>query len=131
MFILTLFTLSHSQHRPTNAFTMFSCDRYSTNVNVVSHVVFQQTDLLKEGDVPVPYPTKYRDAWDEQSVRMPCSEKNLFPVESEVGTWNLMFLIFYTQPRRKFTFNIVKSPCISLRMGTRSEVDGASFVRLC
>ncbi|XP_063048227.1 poly(ADP-ribose) glycohydrolase [Engraulis encrasicolus] len=50
-----------------------------------NHCVMIRTDLLKEGDVPVPYPTKYRDAWDEQSVRMPCSEKNLFPVESEDG----------------------------------------------
>ena len=43
-----------------------------------------QTDLLREGDVPVPYPTKFKDAWDDVSVKMPCSEKNLFPMETEV-----------------------------------------------
>lgn len=43
-----------------------------------------QTDLLREGEVPVPYPTKFKDAWDDVSVKMPCSEKNLFPMETEV-----------------------------------------------
>ncbi|KAG7240139.1 hypothetical protein INR49_027885 [Caranx melampygus] len=44
-----------------------------------------ETDLLREGEVPVPYPTKFKDAWDDMSVKMPCSEKNLFPVETEDG----------------------------------------------
>lgn len=44
-----------------------------------------QTDLLREGDSPVPYPTKFKDAWDDMSVKMPCSEKNLFPLETEVN----------------------------------------------
>lgn len=43
-----------------------------------------QTDLLKEGEVPVPYPSKFRDAWDDMTVKMPCSEKNLFPMENGV-----------------------------------------------
>uniref|UniRef100_A0A8C4E244 poly(ADP-ribose) glycohydrolase n=1 Tax=Dicentrarchus labrax TaxID=13489 RepID=A0A8C4E244_DICLA len=42
-----------------------------------------QTDLLREGEVPVPYPSKFKDAWDDVSVKMPCSEKNLFPMETE------------------------------------------------
>ncbi|KAG7492729.1 hypothetical protein MATL_G00017930 [Megalops atlanticus] len=50
-----------------------------------SHTVMIRTDLLREGDVPVPYPTKFKDAWDDMSVKMPCSEKNLFPLESEEG----------------------------------------------
>ncbi|XP_062319354.1 poly(ADP-ribose) glycohydrolase [Osmerus eperlanus] len=50
-----------------------------------NHTVMIRTDLLREGEVPVPYPTKFKDAWDEMSVKMPCSEKNLFPVDSEDG----------------------------------------------
>uniref|UniRef100_A0A8C2HSY8 poly(ADP-ribose) glycohydrolase n=1 Tax=Cyprinus carpio TaxID=7962 RepID=A0A8C2HSY8_CYPCA len=47
------------------------------------HKVLIRTDLLKEGQVPHPYPSKYRDSWDDMTVKMPCSEKNLFPVENE------------------------------------------------
>ena len=43
-----------------------------------------QTDLLREGEVPQHYPSKFKDAWDDVSVKMPCSEKNLFSVETEV-----------------------------------------------
>lgn len=35
-------------------------------------------------EYPLPYPSKFKDAWDDLSVKMPCSEKNLFPVETEV-----------------------------------------------
>ncbi|XP_023261540.1 poly(ADP-ribose) glycohydrolase-like [Seriola lalandi dorsalis] len=52
---------------------------------VPNHTVAVRTDLLREGDVPVPYPTKFKDAWDDMSVKMPCSEKNLFPMETEDG----------------------------------------------
>nr|XP_057920856.1 poly(ADP-ribose) glycohydrolase isoform X1 [Doryrhamphus excisus] len=50
-----------------------------------NHTVTVRTDLLREGDVPVPYPGKFKDAWDDVSVKMPCSEKNLFPMEAEDG----------------------------------------------
>ncbi|KAK2824333.1 hypothetical protein Q5P01_021508 [Channa striata] len=50
-----------------------------------NHTVTIRTDLLREGDVPVPYPSKFRDSWDDVSVKMPCSEKNLFPVDTEDG----------------------------------------------
>ncbi|XP_058507444.1 poly(ADP-ribose) glycohydrolase isoform X1 [Solea solea] len=50
-----------------------------------NHTVTVRTDLLREGEVPVPYPTKFKDAWDDVSVKMPCSEKNLFPMETEDG----------------------------------------------
>lgn len=43
-----------------------------------------QTDLLIDGKVPVSYPNKFQDAWDDMHVKMPCSEKNLFPMENEV-----------------------------------------------
>ncbi|XP_047458462.1 poly(ADP-ribose) glycohydrolase isoform X2 [Mugil cephalus] len=52
---------------------------------VPNHTVTIRTDLLREGEVPVPYPTKFKDAWDDVSVKMPCSEKNLFPMETEDG----------------------------------------------
>ncbi|XP_015254109.1 PREDICTED: poly(ADP-ribose) glycohydrolase-like [Cyprinodon variegatus] len=51
-----------------------------------NHTVTIRTDLLKEGDVPIPYPSKFRDAWDDVSVKMPCSEKNMFPLETEDGS---------------------------------------------
>ncbi|XP_063347771.1 poly(ADP-ribose) glycohydrolase isoform X1 [Pelmatolapia mariae] len=59
------------------------------------HTVTVRTDLLREGEVPVPYPTKFKDAWDDSSVKMPCSEKNLFPMETEDGNgvqsrWDLI-----------------------------------------
>uniref|UniRef100_A0A3P8SZX9 poly(ADP-ribose) glycohydrolase n=1 Tax=Amphiprion percula TaxID=161767 RepID=A0A3P8SZX9_AMPPE len=61
---------------------------------VPNHTVTVRTDLLKEGEVPVPYPTKFKDAWDDASVKMPCSEKNLFPMDSEVcgvqSRWELI-----------------------------------------
>ncbi|XP_071336642.1 poly(ADP-ribose) glycohydrolase [Trachinotus anak] len=52
---------------------------------VPNHTVTVRTDLLREGEVTVPYPTKFKDAWDDVSVKMPCSEKNLFPMETEDG----------------------------------------------
>ncbi|KAJ8264358.1 hypothetical protein GJAV_G00148230 [Gymnothorax javanicus] len=50
-----------------------------------NHTVMIRTDLLTEKPVPVPYPTKFKDAWDDATVKMPCSEKNLFPVDNEDG----------------------------------------------
>ncbi|XP_047465949.1 poly(ADP-ribose) glycohydrolase [Mugil cephalus] len=47
------------------------------------HTVMIRTDLLRSGEVPVPYPTKFWDAWDDAHVKMPCSSHNLFPVEDE------------------------------------------------
>lgn len=55
-----------------------------------NHRVLIRTDLLKDGEVPVPYPSKFRDAWDDMSVKMPCSEKNLFPVENEDGSGSVV-----------------------------------------
>ncbi|XP_032397276.1 poly(ADP-ribose) glycohydrolase [Etheostoma spectabile] len=50
------------------------------------HTVTVRTDLLREGEVPVAYPSKFKDAWDDMFVKMPCSEKNLFPMETEDGS---------------------------------------------
>ncbi|KAK7140291.1 hypothetical protein R3I94_012791 [Phoxinus phoxinus] len=50
------------------------------------HKILIRTDLLKEGHIPVPYPGKYHDLWDDDgTVKMPCSEHNLFPLENEDG----------------------------------------------
>ncbi|KAM6897284.1 poly(ADP-ribose) glycohydrolase [Xenentodon cancila] len=47
------------------------------------HTVMIRTDLLRSGKVLVPYPTVFRDVWDDVHVKMPCSRRNLFPVEDE------------------------------------------------
>ncbi|XP_008933527.1 PREDICTED: poly(ADP-ribose) glycohydrolase-like, partial [Merops nubicus] len=50
-----------------------------------SHTVTIRVDLLREGEVPKPFPTHYKDFWDNKHVKMPCSEQNLYPVEDENG----------------------------------------------
>ncbi|XP_069548795.1 poly(ADP-ribose) glycohydrolase [Brachyistius frenatus] len=60
---------------------------------VPNHTVTIRTDLLREGVLPVPYPNKFKDAWDDVSVKMPCSDKNLFPMEDGSGfqsRWDLI-----------------------------------------
>lgn len=52
---------------------------------VPNHTITIRTDLLKEGELPVPYPSKFKDSWDDVSVKMPCSDKNLFPLDTEDG----------------------------------------------
>ncbi|KAK5850998.1 hypothetical protein PBY51_001826 [Eleginops maclovinus] len=47
------------------------------------HSVMIRTDLLHSGKVPVPYPAKFKDTWDDIHVKMPCSSWNLFPVHDE------------------------------------------------
>uniref|UniRef100_A0A672YG83 poly(ADP-ribose) glycohydrolase n=1 Tax=Sphaeramia orbicularis TaxID=375764 RepID=A0A672YG83_9TELE len=55
------------------------------------HTVMIRTDLLQKGRVPVPYPTKFRDSWDDIHVKMPCSSRNLFPVKDEnKSRWELI-----------------------------------------
>uniref|UniRef100_A0A8D0GPC3 poly(ADP-ribose) glycohydrolase n=1 Tax=Sphenodon punctatus TaxID=8508 RepID=A0A8D0GPC3_SPHPU len=49
------------------------------------HTVTIRVDLLKEGEAPKPFPTHYKDFWDNKHVKMPCSEQNLYPVEDENG----------------------------------------------
>ncbi|XP_028286681.1 poly(ADP-ribose) glycohydrolase isoform X2 [Parambassis ranga] len=47
------------------------------------HTVMIRTDLLQKGKVPVPYPSKFKDTWDDAHVKMPCSSESLFPVVDE------------------------------------------------
>ncbi|KAL0615794.1 Poly glycohydrolase [Plecturocebus cupreus] len=50
-----------------------------------SHTVTIRVDLLRAGEVPKPFPTHYKDLWDNKHVKMPCSEQNLYPVEDQNG----------------------------------------------
>ncbi|XP_068806744.1 poly(ADP-ribose) glycohydrolase isoform X2 [Struthio camelus] len=50
-----------------------------------NHTVTVRVDLLREGEVPKPFPTHYKDLWDNKHVKMPCSEQNLYPIEDENG----------------------------------------------
>ena len=47
---------------------------------------------LRPGSLPQPYPDKFRDVWDQDHVRMPCSSKSQYPVEGEglVCRWELI-----------------------------------------
>ncbi|KAM9727227.1 poly(ADP-ribose) glycohydrolase isoform 2-T2 [Menidia menidia] len=67
-----------------------------------NHSVMIRTDLLREGELPVPYPTKFRDAWDDVYVKMPCSDKNLFPVETEDGGLQSRWELIRTALKRGF-----------------------------
>lgn len=54
-------------------------------VCMVTILIFRscwQTDL--DGNATVPYPATFDDTWDDIHVKMPCSSKNLFPVQDEV-----------------------------------------------
>ncbi|XP_047668044.1 poly(ADP-ribose) glycohydrolase [Tachysurus fulvidraco] len=67
-----------------------------------NHIVLIRTDLLIEGKVPVSYPNKFQDAWDDMHVKMPCSEKNLFPMENEDGVqsrWELIISALETESK--------------------------------
>uniref|UniRef100_A0A665VVG3 poly(ADP-ribose) glycohydrolase n=1 Tax=Echeneis naucrates TaxID=173247 RepID=A0A665VVG3_ECHNA len=73
---------------------------------LANHTVTVRTDLLREGEVPVPYPTKFKDVWDDMSVKMPCSEKNLFPMETEDA-----ILRYNTTHAKKWDFTALNLLC--------------------
>ncbi|XP_020486540.2 poly(ADP-ribose) glycohydrolase [Labrus bergylta] len=66
------------------------------------HTITIRTDRLREGELPVPYPSKFRDAWDDVSVKMPCSEKNLFPLDTEDGGVQSRWELIQTALHRGF-----------------------------
>ncbi|XP_077206685.1 poly(ADP-ribose) glycohydrolase [Paroedura picta] len=70
-----------------------------------NHTVTIRVDLLKEGEVPKPFPTHYKDLWDNKHVKMPCSEQNLYPVEDENGdrTAGSRWELIQTSLLKKFT----------------------------
>ncbi|MED6286580.1 hypothetical protein CHARACLAT_007458, partial [Characodon lateralis] len=55
------------------------------------HTVMIRTDILGNNTVPIPYPAKFIDTWDDVHVKMPCSNGNLFPVDDEKKSrWDLI-----------------------------------------
>ncbi|KAK7498583.1 hypothetical protein BaRGS_00010243 [Batillaria attramentaria] len=51
-----------------------------------NHTVCVQTPFKWMPDaLPVPFPSQYRDVWDNNHVRMPCSNQNEYPVEAAAG----------------------------------------------
>nr|XP_008112663.1 PREDICTED: poly(ADP-ribose) glycohydrolase isoform X1 [Anolis carolinensis] len=70
-----------------------------------NHTVTIRVDLLKEGEVPKPFPTHYKDSWDNKHVKMPCSEQNLYPIEDENGdrTAGSRWELIQTSLLKKFT----------------------------
>uniref|UniRef100_A0A670YUA5 poly(ADP-ribose) glycohydrolase n=2 Tax=Pseudonaja textilis TaxID=8673 RepID=A0A670YUA5_PSETE len=70
-----------------------------------NHTVTIRVDLLKAGEVPKPFPTHYKDSWDNKHVKMPCSEQNLYPVEDENGdrTAGSRWELIQTSLLKKFT----------------------------
>ncbi|KAM4526723.1 poly(ADP-ribose) glycohydrolase [Fundulus diaphanus] len=55
------------------------------------HSVMIRTDLLGKSTVPIPYPAKFTDTWDDVHVKMPCSNGNLFPIDDEKKSrWDLI-----------------------------------------
>uniref|UniRef100_A0A3Q0SNG2 poly(ADP-ribose) glycohydrolase n=1 Tax=Amphilophus citrinellus TaxID=61819 RepID=A0A3Q0SNG2_AMPCI len=79
------------------------------------HTVTVRTDLLREGEVPVPYPSKFKDAWDELSVKMPCSERNLFPMETELYFLPDAILRYNTGHAKKWDFTALNLLCTEVR----------------
>uniref|UniRef100_A0A3Q3AQV1 poly(ADP-ribose) glycohydrolase n=1 Tax=Kryptolebias marmoratus TaxID=37003 RepID=A0A3Q3AQV1_KRYMA len=63
--------------------------------NPGQHTVLIRTDLLQNGKVPVPYPSKFMDTWDNVHVRMPCSSRNVFPVKDEVIIQRFRYVFNY------------------------------------
>ncbi|XP_067828626.1 poly(ADP-ribose) glycohydrolase isoform X2 [Heptranchias perlo] len=99
-----------------------------------NHSVTIRTDLLKIGEVPRPYPTHFKDAWDDKHVKMPCSEQNLFPVESEDGSkivssrWDLIRIALL----RKFTNSLdVKDAILKYNAGFAKKWDFTILNYLC
>uniref|UniRef100_A0A8C6XV31 poly(ADP-ribose) glycohydrolase n=1 Tax=Naja naja TaxID=35670 RepID=A0A8C6XV31_NAJNA len=70
-----------------------------------NHTVTIEVGLLKEGEVPKPFPTHYKDSWDNKHVKMPCSEQNLYLIEDENGdrTSGSRWELIQTSLLKKFT----------------------------
>ena len=52
----------------------------------ISHCVMFRTDLFKPGVCPTPYPATFKDVWDSNHVKMPCSSHSLYPKQSAHGS---------------------------------------------
>ncbi|XP_038128669.1 poly(ADP-ribose) glycohydrolase-like [Cyprinodon tularosa] len=55
------------------------------------HTVMIRTDLLGNLNAPVPNPATFLDTWDDIHVKMPYSQRNLFPIGDEnKSRWDLI-----------------------------------------
>ncbi|KAM9804159.1 poly(ADP-ribose) glycohydrolase [Neosynchiropus ocellatus] len=73
---------------------------------VPHHTITVRTDLLREDERPVPHPSKFKDAWDDQCVKMPCSEKNMFPIDAEEGALQSRWELIRSSLLRGFTSSL-------------------------
>ncbi|XP_078055642.1 poly(ADP-ribose) glycohydrolase isoform X2 [Mustelus asterias] len=99
-----------------------------------NHSVTIRTDLLKSVEVPRPYPTHFKDAWDDKHVKMPCSEQNLFPVENEYGSKNVSsrWELIRSALLRKFTHSEdVKDAILKYNAGYAKKWDFTILKNLC
>ena len=53
--------------------------------STASHAVLFRP-RLKPGEPPTPFPDKFKDVWDSNHVRMPCSSQSVFPVASSAAS---------------------------------------------
>lgn len=51
--------------------------------NVSHSVLFHPR--LKPGKLPIPFPSAFKEVWDSNHVRMPCSSQSMFPVAMTTG----------------------------------------------
>jgi poly(ADP-ribose) glycohydrolase len=52
-------------------------------VEAIDHCVTIHRQLPKDAP-PIPFPDRFRDVWDSNHVRMPCSKNCLYPVEGSI-----------------------------------------------
>lgn len=99
-----------------------------------SHTVCVRVDLLKEGEVPKPYPTQCKDSWDSRHVKMPFSDQNLYPVEDENGEkspgsrWELIKTALQqkaTKPQH------IKEAILSYNVGYAKKWDFTALTKFC
>ncbi|EPY78174.1 poly(ADP-ribose) glycohydrolase [Camelus ferus] len=100
-----------------------------------NHTVTIRVDLLRAGEVPKPFPTHFKDLWDNKHVKMPCSEQNLYPVEDENGerTAGSRWELIQTALLNKFTRpqNLKPIPLLKQKMNhsiTMSQEQIASLL---
>ncbi|XP_067876663.1 poly(ADP-ribose) glycohydrolase [Heterodontus francisci] len=99
-----------------------------------NHSVTIRTDLLKGGEAPRPYPTYFKDTWDDKHVKMPCSEQNLFPVENEDGSKSVSsrWELIRTALLRKFANSLdVKDAILKYNAAYAKKWDFAILNYLC
>ncbi|NXM55525.1 PARG glycohydrolase, partial [Illadopsis cleaveri] len=99
-----------------------------------SHTVTVRVDLLREGEVPKPFPTHYKDLWDNKHVKMPCSEQNLYPVEDENGdrTAGSRWELIQTALLNKFTCSLdLKEAILRYNVAYSKKWDFTALTDFC